>query len=608
MPKRLATKLSGILLKILLLLEVMLVTASLVVNNASGEDLTDESAFEVYLPWIRKNNIDIFIDQVKIIQGTSASEAYPLVVANRDTLVRVFVGSKDGIEVSGVTGRLCGYDLEGTPLGCQNADNGAIKAPSIEKNLNRTLNFKLPAGWINPGHSFHIKIDPNEVIEDGYRPNNRYPLQGLQPFNAIETTPLKVMVIPIEYIPYPGGQSYLPKRDDLGYLTSAPIKLLPVPGVEYQVGVVRTYQPGSAKDNLDSLGGWSNLLSMIGAIHAMEEPGGEFNYYGLVNSYDVHGCANGCITGISYLGGSGAYQSAAGWSGLGEGTTEASQTLVHELGHNFDRNHVLCNGNEVNPDEAYPYPGGSIGVFGLDVAEDVLYPPGQYSDFMSYCSPVWTSDYTFWNIHQFRQAMFAQSLSAGSPQDALFVSGWLAEDGGLRLRNVYRQLTPIQPVQAGRYWLELLDADRQVISAYPFDMTEVADTPGFYQFGFFVPFEAKLSGLRVRLGGRLLGEKYVEGELTGGRRENQGLGIQTIQGRTRLEWPALDRLAGSITYRLRVSQDGGESWQVLALDWPEPAYLLPEGISTGMGNLLLEVQASDGIHTSTDIYEIESGS
>jgi len=604
---RLVTKRIGFLRKIILLLEVMLITSSLIVDSASGEDLTDEPAFEVYLPWVRNNNIDIFIDQVKIIQGTSASGAYQLVVANRDTLVRVFVGSKDGIEVSGVTGRLCGYDVEGKSLGCENATNGAIKAPSIEKNLNRTLNFELPAGWINPGHSFHVKIDPNEVIEDGYRPNNRYPLQGLQPFNAIETSPLKVMVIPIEYIPFPGGQSYLPKRNNLDYLTSLPIKLLPAPGVEYQVGVLRAYQPGSAKDNLDSVGGWSNLLSMIGAIHAMEEPAGAFNYYGLVNSYDAHGCANGCITGISYLGRTGPYQSAAGWSGLGEGTGEASQALVHELGHNFNRKHVLCNGNEGNPDEAYPYPGGSIGVFGLDVAENVLYPPGQYSDFMSYCSPVWMSDYTFWNIHQFRQSMFVQSLAVGSPQDALFVSGWLDEGGELRLRNVYRQTAPIQPLQGGRFRLELLDKDHQVIAAYPFEMAEVADVPGTYQFGFFVPFEPGLSGLRVRLGGQLLGEKFVAGELSGEERINRGLGVQSIQDRTRLEWPARVHPAESITYRLRISQDSGETWQVLALDWPEPAYLLPEGFLDASGKLLLEVQASDGIHTRTEIYEINLG-
>jgi hypothetical protein len=605
---RLGARPSGILKIIISLLEGVLVTFGLLITSASGENLTDKAAFEVYLPWVRNNNIDIFIDQVKIIQGTSASGAYQLVVANRDTLVRVFVGSKDGLEVSGVTGRLCGYDLEGKSLGCQNADNGSIKAPSIEQKLNRTLNFSLPAGWINPGHSFHVKIDPNEVIEDGYRPNNRYPQQGLQPFNAIETPPLEVMVIPIEYIPYPGGQSYLPKRSNLDYLTSHPIKLLPVPEIDYQVGDLRTYQPDSAKDNLDSVGGWANLLSMIGAIHAMEDPAGAYNYYGLVNSYAAHGCDNGCITGISYLGRTGPYQSAAGWSGLGEGTEEASLTLSHELGHNFNRNHVLCTGNENNIDEEYPYPGGSIGVFGLDVLENRLYPPGQYSDFMSYCSPIWTSDYTFWNIHQFRQSMVTQSLPAGSSQDALYVSGWLAENGELRLRNVYRQTAPIQPLQGGRFRLELLDEDRRVVAAYPFEMVEVADIPMTYQFGFFVPYVSTISGVRVRLGDRVLGEKFVAGELTGGERAKQELSLRSIQGRTRLEWPPLDHPVESITYRLRVSRDGGETWQVLTLDWLVPAYLLPEGFLAAPGKLLLEVQASDGIHTRTDIYEIDSGS
>jgi hypothetical protein len=284
---------------------------------------------------------------------------------------------------------------------------------------------------------------------------------------------------------------------------------------------------------------------------------------------------------------------------------EASVTLTHELGHNFDRKHVLCAGNENNIDEEFPYSGGSIGVFGLDVLEKLLYSPSTYKDFMSYCTKVWTSDYTYWNIHQFRQNAAAQDLSSESPQDAIYVSGSINGTGELELGYVYRQTVPVFPQEDGEYRVDLLDADGEILATYPFQVVEVADSQDAFHFGFFVPYEEGMDGLRIRLGGRILGEKFVVSDLVADGLTEQGLSIQVVEGESRLVWTAVDHPGEPVVYRLRLSRDGGKTWQVLALDWPEPAYPVPENFESAVGPILLEVQASDGIHTSTSVYEYD---
>src|SRR5690606_7608023 len=77
--------------------------------------------------------------------------------------------------------------------------------------------------------------------------------------------------------------------------------------------------------------------------------------------------------------------------GIGFGTAGAG-TFAHELGHNHGRDHAPCN---VEGDNNYPYPGGSIGVWGYDADEGRLKDPAQFADFMGYCYDNWVSDYSY---------------------------------------------------------------------------------------------------------------------------------------------------------------------------------------------------------------------
>lgn len=584
------------------------ITLGFIHGGGEGRPSQAVPARSIYLPIVRKNTIDLTIDKVKVIQGETLSDGYQVYIANRPAIVRVFVGSKNGLTVEGVVGRLCGFDISGSRLGCLAPDNGPIKVPSIESRLNRTLNFTLPLSWILPGNSYYIEIDPERLLPGEYSDNNRYPLQGRQPFNFIESEPLRVRVLPVEYRPYPGSQVFLPETSNLDYLTGFPIRIFPVPSSNFELHAPISYAPARDIHNLTFPNGWVNLLNLVTTVHSMEDPQGAFHYYGLVNSYDAHGCANGCITGVANLGGDGGERSAVGWSGLGAGTPEASVTLAHELGHNFGRRHVLCQGNETDIDKNYPYPGGSIGQFGLDIPAYTLYPPTQYADIMSYCPNLWISDYTYWNIFQYRRvrsSLGGYSLLSG---EAFYIRGNVSPEGTIELLPVYRQHVEKVNLPMGPYRIELLGRSRQILATYTFPMLEIADAPGYRHFGFFVPAIQGFSGLRISKEGRVLIEKFVQGGLERPSSRTKELSLRFTGKEAILSWPGYFHQTGSVVYLIRYSKDGGKSWQVLALDWRDHRLSLPlewlGSLDALSGEGLVEVQASDGIHTQAEIFAL----
>jgi hypothetical protein len=100
------------------------------------------------------------------------------------------------------------------------------------------------------------------------------------------------------------------------------------------------------------------------------------------------------LTGVAGCGGNG-----AGTGVVGDGVTAA-----HEAGHAFGRKHVPCDDSSRcdsprNTDEDYPRYGNfvsdSIGEFGYDPENNMVFDPAVSSDFMGYSGSDWISPYTF---------------------------------------------------------------------------------------------------------------------------------------------------------------------------------------------------------------------
>ncbi|MGL4651253.1 MAG: hypothetical protein ACRC1H_17745, partial [Caldilineaceae bacterium] len=113
----------------------------------------------------------------------------------------------------------------------------------------------------------------------------------------------------------------------------------------------------------------------------------------------------------------------------------AAGVMAQELSHNLGRKHVNCGGPD-NVDNSYPYspctigPNGQTAFYGFDNKTLVAIPPSSARDYMSYSSPVWTSDYTWRAIRNEIVAAAVASSPAVAAADAQTAMSVLVADAG----------------------------------------------------------------------------------------------------------------------------------------------------------------------------------
>jgi hypothetical protein len=239
---------------------------------------------------------------------------------------------------------------------------------------------------------------------------------------------------------------------------------------------------------------------------------------------------------------------------------------------------------------------GSNPNFGFDITSPSIKPYWSTYDYMSYCSNVWVSDYNYAKLYAWEQAQPA-AAAASMSQDALLVSGTVGGDGSAEFMPAYRLDLPLSPPTDGELTLELLGKGGRVLAAYPFHAYTAADdkvgAPSSSEqqgFQLAVPYQPGIEGLRVTKGERVLGELVAEGSVP-------GMGLVPVEARVergmlKANWSA----APGLSYLVRLSDDGGKTWHIVALDLKTPDLRLPVLPGTP-AELRLEVLASDGIHT-----------
>ena len=147
---------------------------------------------------------------------------------------------------------------------------------------------------------------------------------------------------------------------------------------------------------------WNNMLDGVRSKRSSDRPASDVYYFGLVKPADTfrNYCKSSCITGIGFVVTSSSSSAGSSRAALGVAYVDqySWETMAHEIGHNHGRNHAPCvsgGGTISGVDSRYPYSGAALGSWGYDARTQKLFDPSKTKDIMSYCSPVWTSDYTY---------------------------------------------------------------------------------------------------------------------------------------------------------------------------------------------------------------------
>ena len=458
------------------------------------------------------------IDGVYLTQGIQTYAGSVPLVANRDGYLRVFVTASEAGAVSPDV-RVRFYH-DGTQVQEQIITHAGL-APTApqEGTLSSSWNVAVPKTLIKSGLSLRVEVDPANLLPETNESDNAFPGSGLPLTPEVRTAGVfRVTFVPVQTT-VNGRLGNVTAGNKDQFLATA-MKMHPLSSFDAAVGATLT----TSAPALQSGNGNQAWNTILGEIDTRRTADGSSRYYmGIVNPP-----YSGGVAGIGYIG----YPVAVGWDKLPSGASVAA----HEWGHNWGRQHAPC-GNPGGEDQAYPYSGGIIGVYGFDVATATLKPTSAH-DLMGYCDEEWISDYTYRGVIQFRGAEAGVSTALGEAVQPVLVVWGRIEGDRVVLEPAFQAVArPALPASGGPYQLEARAADGSRMFAVRFAPREVADdAAGVRQFTLAIPLSAERAGriarLRVEGGGRSAEVAAVAGQAPSVSVRRSG------PGRVALDWDA----------------------------------------------------------------------
>ena len=342
-----------------------------------------------------------------------------------------------------------------------------------EGDLRTSYNAVVAAEHMVTGTELTVVADSAETVPRTEGSQTRFPDSGSVALEVIDVPPMELTAVPVLYAGKPDS-SVIPWVDSIGDL-----------GAESpQVGLFRYSFPFSeftAKSrepyvtSLDPTvedNTWGMILELEPVYRAEKATG---YWYAVADAPRPD-----YVRGIARL------------NGLVSFGKPWDTELAHEVGHTLDLKHTPC-GGALGTDPDFPYPNGSIGVWGYDFRDGSVVSPERRRDIMGYCYDLgWLSDYYFEKVIRVREnkdeAWTNGSLSGAGTEGEMLVLWGGVLNGELRIEPVHSmQTTPKLPAEAGAYRIEGFGRDG--VPEFSLSFTPGEDQYGNKYFFFTVPIE-----------------------------------------------------------------------------------------------------------------------
>ena len=390
------------------------------------------------------------------------SREFPVpLVAGERALLRVFVTARqatsEGIPVVRARFFRNGREIHVADIP---GKSGSIPTEVDESSLSMSANAEIPGHVIQPGLEMVIEVDPEETLDPDLGVARRIPGEGRL---AVDVRAMPLFDLTL--IPFIWTETHDSSIVDLVEAMAADPQnhemlrdtrtLLPVADLD-----VTAHEPVLSSSNSAF-----RLLDQTKAIRAME--GGTGHYKGMMSRPITD------AGGIAELPGRSSF------------STPRGSTLAHELGHNLNLQHAPC---AVVGDPSYPYPDGSIGVWGYDFRDGGSLVLPSRPDLMSYCFQAqWIGDYSFTNALRYR--LFDEGAPAvAAATRSLLLWGGVDADSVPYLEPAFAVEAPAAlPDSAGEYHIFGRTETGTQLFALGFAMPETADGDGSSSFAFVLP-------------------------------------------------------------------------------------------------------------------------
>ncbi len=399
--------------------------------------------------------LNLVIDGMYLTQAAAKYDGTTPIIAGRDAYLRVFVrANQSNTDAPSVRVRLySGAVLIQTST--ITPPTASVPTTITEGTLSSSWNLLIPAATVQPNLRVLADVDPANGVPESNEADNTFPVGGTPFVLDVRTVPTwNVRFVPVLQS-VNGLQGNVTAGNTATFLVD-PLKWLPIGAYSADLRApYTTTAPAFESGNANSA--WGTVLSEVAALRSADAS--SRYYYGVVKTTYGSG-----VAGIGYVGGG--IRTSLGWDNLPSG----SGVMGHEVGHNMGRSHSPC-GGAGGPDPAYPYAGGLIGTYGLDLTTLTVKPPTN-SDFMGYCGTKWVSDYTWSGLITYRQS----GPTNTPPAPSNVVSGLLLwgriGPAGVVFEPAFRVAAPATLPVAGTsgYRVEGLTADGRLLFTQPVEL------------------------------------------------------------------------------------------------------------------------------------------
>jgi hypothetical protein len=327
---------------------------------------------------------------------------------------------------------------------------------------------------------------------------------------------------------------------------------------------------------------------------------------------------------------------------IGAGPSNDAGYAAHEIGHLLGRQHPVegastCGHDAVDPD--FPYSGSRIGadldpagLVGFNSGDDTFGPPApslrrrlSNFDFMGYCKPDWTSDYTYnaiglclREVGQGGSSIIPGCGAARSSADGVDAQfgDWLAVFGNtptepgaaafLQTERVERVVS-VPPRTPGDHSIRLIGDGGVTLADYPFAPELIADAASAdgsgappRSFGHVVPFVAGTREIQIvdSSAGMVIGAETISPNPPVVSDVALVAGPDPDTGAVTLGWTASDPDGDALTFDVFLTRDGGASFlEPLMLGMSETSIQV-DTAHLGGGSAQFQVRASDGVQSA----------
>ena len=397
-------------------------------------------------------------------------------LSGREALVRAFLVSDqaNAFFEPEVVATLTRNGEEVYRVAMRTADDRLATFPD-ESTLGTSYNAVIPAEHIVSGTELVVVADPGETIPRAAGSRTRFPEVGTMPLHVIDVPPFKLTVVPVLYAANPDSSIFAWTDSIADDSPQVGLFRYSFPFAEFSATTRDSYV--TSLDLTEEDNTWPMVLELEVVYHAEDATG----YW-----YAVADSDEGYVRGIARLN---------GWVSFGK---PWDTELAHEVGHTLDLEHAPC-GGALFTDPGFPYPNGSIGMWGYDFRDGTVVSPNSRRDIMGYCyEKGWLSDYYYEKVIRVREEKEGRGararLAGPGPKSQMLVlwGGVLGDE--LRIEPVHSMHTTAKlPDQPGPYGLQGFTEDGR--TEFSLSFTPGEDKYGNKYFFFAIPIEEDWAGL-----------------------------------------------------------------------------------------------------------------